>query len=127
METPAAASPLAQSKAATIALVATRIETGKASWYGEPFHGRTTASGAPFDMFALTAAHRTLPLGSLVRVTNLSNHRSAIVLINDRGPVPENVVLDVSYATARTLHFTERGVTRVRIELLEPTIATDRS
>lgn len=72
-------------------------------------------------MYALTAAHRTLPLGSLVRVTNLRNHRSAIVLINDRGPVPETVVLDVSFATAQALHFTERGVAPVRIELLAPT------
>ena len=120
-EIPAAAAAPVPAKVTMIALVATQTETGKASWYGEPFHGRITASGSAFNMYALTAAHRTLPLGSLVRVTNLRNHRSAIVLINDRWPVPENVVLDVSYATAEALHFTERGLAPVRIELLAPT------
>lgn len=86
-----------------------------------------TASGARFNMFALTAAHRTLPLGSLVRVTNLHNQRSAIIRINDRGPIPQRVVLDVSYATARALNFVQRGTTLVRIDLLEPTGSTNHT
>lgn len=126
-ETPAVASPPSQIKEPAMALQAVRIETGRASWYGEPFQGRPTASGAPFNMYALTAAHRTLPLGSLVRVTNLRNHRSAILRINDRGPVPENVVLDVSYGTAQALNFAHQGIVPVRIELLEPVRGTDRT
>ena len=89
------------------------------SWYGEDFDGLTTANGEIYDMFALTAASKTLPLGSLVRVVNLRNHRSEIVRINDRGPYVEGRGLDVSYAVARRLGFEQRGLDRVRIELLE--------
>lgn len=126
-EMPAVAAPPHAAKDTNMALPVSRIETGRASWYGGSFQGRLTASGAPFNMYALTAAHRTLPLGSLVRVTNLHNQRSAIVRINDRGPVPEHVLLDVSYATAQALNFVDRGIARVRIELLEPLGQTDRT
>jgi rare lipoprotein A len=89
------------------------------SWYGADFDGLPTANGETYDMNAATAAHPTLPLGSVVRVINLRNHRSAIVRINDRGPYVEGRELDVSYAVARRLGFAQRGLSRVRIELLE--------
>ena len=92
---------------------------GVASWYGEPFHGRLTANGEVYDMHQATAAHLTLPLGSLVRVTNPRTGRSRLVRINDRGPYIEGRELDVSYEVARSLGFEERGLARLRIELLE--------
>lgn len=91
---------------------------GLASWYGPGFHGRRTASGKRFDMAALTAAHRSLPFGSRVRVTNLANGRSVIVRINDRGPYVKPRIIDLSRAAARELDFLEDGITRVRIDLL---------
>ncbi|MEO3428551.1 septal ring lytic transglycosylase RlpA family protein [Pelagibius sp. CAU 1746] len=91
---------------------------GLASWYGPGFHGRRTASGKRFDMAALTAAHRSLPFGSRVRVTNLANGRSVVVLINDRGPYVKPRIIDLSRAAARELDFLEDGITRVRIDLL---------
>jgi len=95
-------------------------EVGTASWYGEFFQGKETASGEPFDMQALTAAHPTLPLGSFVRVTNLRNGRAVVVRINDRGPVVEGRIIDVSYNTARVLGFEERGLQKVRLDLVRP-------
>jgi len=95
-------------------------EVGIASWYGEYFQGKATASGEPFDMQALTAAHPTLPLGSFVRVTNLRNGRAIVVRINDRGPVVEGRIIDLSYNTARVLGFEERGLQRVRLDLVRP-------
>ena len=95
-------------------------EVGTASWYGEFFQGKETASGEPFDMQALTAAHPTLPLGSFVRVTNLRNGRAVIVRINDRGPVVEGRIIDVSYNTARVLGFEGRGLQKVRLDLVRP-------
>ncbi len=89
------------------------------SWYGEDFDGQPTATGETYDMYADTAAHPTLPLGSIVRVTNPRNHRSQIVRINDRGPYVEGRELDVSYAVAQKLGFDQRGTARVRLELLE--------
>jgi rare lipoprotein A len=94
-------------------------ETGLASWYGKEFHGRKTASGEVFDMYALTAAHRTLPVGTVIRVTNLDNFKSVKVTINDRGPFVKNWVLDLSYGAAKELGFVEQGVARVKIETLE--------
>lgn len=91
-------------------------QEGQASFYAKRLHGRTTASGAPYDSTALTAAHRTLPFGTRVKVTNLRNNNSVIVTINDRGPYHRNRILDVSKAAARKLDFVQRGVTRVRIE-----------
>jgi peptidoglycan lytic transglycosylase len=95
-------------------------QVGTASWYGEYFQGKETASGEPFDMQALTAAHPTLPLGSFVRVTNLRNGRAIVVRINDRGPVVEGRIIDVSYNTARILGFHEKGLQRVRLDLVRP-------
>src|SRR5437763_1879201 len=84
-------------------------EVGTASWYGEYFEGKPTASGEPYNMYDLTAAHPTLPLGTLVKVTNLRNRRSVIVRINDRGPVVPGRIIDLSYNAARALRFEERG------------------
>jgi len=95
-------------------------QVGTASWYGEYFQGRATASGEPFDMHALTAAHPTLPLGTFVRVTNLRNGRVIVVRINDRGPVVEGRIIDVSYNTARILGFQSRGLQRVRLDIIQP-------
>jgi rare lipoprotein A (peptidoglycan hydrolase) len=89
------------------------------SWYGDDFDGQPTANGETYDMYADTAAHPTLPLGSIVRVTNPRNHRSQIVRINDRGPYHEGRELDVSYAVAQKLGFDQRGTAKVRLELLE--------
>jgi rare lipoprotein A len=93
-------------------------EFGVASWYGKFFQGKTTASGVPFDENQLTCAHRTLPLGSVLRVTNLRNHRSVVVTVNDRGPVPEDRIIDLSHAAADALGFSERGLAPVKVELL---------
>jgi|SRR5208282_844189 len=89
------------------------------SWYGEDFDGQPTANGETYDMYAETAAHPTLPLGSIVRVVNPRNHRSQVVRINDRGPYVEGRELDVSYEVARRLGFDQRGLAKVRLELLE--------
>ncbi|MBN1355204.1 septal ring lytic transglycosylase RlpA family protein [bacterium] len=93
--------------------------TGTASWYGKEFHGRKTASGERFNMYDLTAAHRTLPFGTKVRVTNLDNNRSVVVTINDRGPFVKNRIIDLSYGAARKLGFVKQGLARVRIQLLD--------
>lgn len=95
------------------------VVTGTASWYGRPHHGRTTASGEPFDMNALTAAHRTLPLGTRVRVTNLGNGRVVDVRINDRGPTRTDRIIDLSYGAARALGAVGEGLFPVRISVLE--------
>jgi rare lipoprotein A (peptidoglycan hydrolase) len=89
------------------------------SWYGEDFDGQPTATGETYDMYAATAAHPTLPLGSIVRVVNTKNHRSEVVRINDRGPYIEGRELDVSYEVARRLGFEQRGLAKVRLELLK--------
>lgn len=89
--------------------------TGNASWYGKRYHGRTTASGAPYDMNAMTAAHRTLPFGTRVRVTNLSNRRSVVLTINDRGPYAGSRIIDVSRRAAEILRMVRSGVARVRV------------
>ena len=91
---------------------------GRASWYGQPHHGRKTASGETFDMNRMTAAHPTLPLGTRLLVTNLANGRSVIVRVNDRGPRRADRVLDLSYAAARALQAVERGVINVRMSVL---------
>jgi rare lipoprotein A len=94
-------------------------QVGTASWYGKQFHGRTTASGEDFDMFELTAAHRRLPLGTYVKVTNLRNGKWVIVRVNDRGPYVGNRIMDLSYSAARMLNFRD-GVERVRLDLVQP-------
>jgi rare lipoprotein A len=91
---------------------------GVASWYGRFFQGKTTASGQPYDEYAMTCAHRTLPLGSVLRVTNLRNHKTVVVRVNDRGPMPESRVIDLSYAAAQDLGFGDRGIAPVKVELL---------
>jgi rare lipoprotein A len=91
---------------------------GTASWYGDYFEGKPTASGEPFNMYDLTAAHLTLPLGTLVRVTNLRNHRSVIVRINDRGPYVDGRIVDLSYNAAKVLRFEEQGLQRVRLDVV---------
>jgi len=95
-------------------------QLGVASWYGKFFEGRATASGEPFDPHQLTCAHRTLPLGSVLRVTNLRNHKSVIVTVNDRGPVPEDRVIDLSRAAADVLDFRDDGLAPVKVELIGP-------
>jgi rare lipoprotein A len=90
-------------------------QTGCASWYGKLFHGRRTANGERFNMNALTAAHRTLPLGSYVRVTNPATNDSVVVRINDRGPYARGRVIDLSYAAARVLHLQHEGTAPVKI------------
>jgi rare lipoprotein A len=92
---------------------------GLASYYGPGFHGRPTASGEIFNMDALVAAHRTLPLGTVARVTNLANGRSVVLRITDRGPYVRGRILDVSKGAARVLGFIRKGKTRVRIDILE--------
>src|SRR5271170_1492262 len=89
------------------------------SWYGEDFDGLPTATGETYDMYGETAAHPTLPLGSIVRVVNTRNHRSQVVRINDRGPYIEGRELDVSYQVAKQLGFDQHGTAKVRLELLE--------
>ena len=94
-------------------------QVGNASWYGKSFHGRSTASGEDFDMFELTAAHRQLPLGCLIKVTNLHNGKWVIVRVNDRGPFVKNRIIDLSYGAARMLDF-HRGIEKVRLDRVEP-------
>ena len=94
-------------------------QTGIASWYGRQFHGRKTANGDTFDMNALTAAHRSLPLNCYIRVTNKDNGRSVIVKVNDRGPFHGNRVLDLSYAAAKQIGVTNSGTARVNIERVD--------
>jgi rare lipoprotein A len=95
-----------------------KAQIGKASWYGRIFQSHKTASGEPYDMNDLTAAHRTLPMGSWVKVTDLKTTRSVIVRINDRGPVARNRIIDLSYSAAKVLGM--RGVDRVRLDVLQP-------
>jgi rare lipoprotein A len=97
------------------------FQFGRASWYGHALQGQPTATGEAYDMNAMTCAHRTLPLGSLVRVTNLRNHRSLVVRVNDRGPMVDTKtrVVDLSYAAAKRLGFSHRGTVRVRLDLVD--------
>lgn len=100
-------------------------ETGSASWYGLKFHGHKTANGEIFDMFALTAAHKTLPLPSFVRVSNIKNGKSAIVRVNDRGPFHGNRIIDLSYGAAKKLDYYKYGVADVKLEVLHINEAGD--
>ncbi len=104
----------------TIPPIRTRkFQVGKASWYGRIFQHKKTASGEPYDMHQFTAAHRTLPLGSWVKVTDLKTDRSVVVRINDRGPVPKNRIIDLSYSAAKMLDIGTSGVHPVRLDLIE--------
>ena len=97
-------------------------ERGLASWYGEQFDGRPTSSGEIYDMYALSAAHRTLPIPTYARVTNLANGRSVVVRVNDRGPFsdPDNRIIDLSYAAAIRLDMVREGTANVRVQAVEP-------
>jgi rare lipoprotein A len=110
-QAPAPAHQRAQTKA---------YQVGTASWYGTSFHGRPTASGEPYNMFDLTAAHPTLPLGTHVRVTNLRNGRVVVVRINDRGPAVPGRIIDLSYSAARVLDLKAWGLQRVRLDVVTP-------
>lgn len=94
-------------------------EVGMASWYGEDFHHKKTANGEKYDMHTLTAAHRTLPLPSIVKVTNLENGRSLILRVNDRGPYAKSRIIDISKRGAQLLGYQTKGVAKVRVEVLE--------
>jgi len=93
---------------------------GVASWYGRKFHGHTTANGEIYDMFAMTAAHKTLPIPSYVKVTNTANNRSIIVRVNDRGPFHDDRVIDLSYSAAYAIDMLAQGTAQVRLEALNP-------
>ncbi len=95
-------------------------ERGISSWYGTKFHGKKTANGETYDMFAMTAAHKTLPLPSFVRVTNLKNGRSVVVRVNDRGPFHDNRIIDLSYAAAIKLGIHKTGTGFVEVQTVEP-------
>ena len=96
-----------------------KVITGVSSFYGTDFHGKLTANGEVYDMYGLTAAHKTLPLNTIVRVTNLANNKSLILRINDRGPYVKGRILDCSYGAAKKLDFLLQGTTKVRIEIIE--------
>ncbi len=103
-------------------------EVGTASWYGVYFHGKATASGEPYNMFDLTAAHPSLPIGTWVRVTNLRNGRWVVVRINDRGPIIPGRIIDLSYGTALALELKTQGIQQVRLDIVQPeTIAWART
>src|SRR5580692_9782388 len=93
-------------------------QVGTASWYGEYFVGKPTASGEPYDMYDMTAASETIPLGTYVKVTNLHNGKAVVVRVNDRGPVVEGRIIDLSYGAASALQFANRGLQRVRLDLV---------
>ena len=101
------------------------VETGLASWYGAPYHNRHGSNGEVYDMNAMTAAHRTLPLGSIVRVTNVKTGHSAIVRITDRGPFVKGRILDLSLAAAKKVDVWQAGVATVRVEVLRTTLPLD--
>lgn len=105
---------------ATVPAPAGYTEQGIASWYGAKFHGRLTANGERYDMYAMTAAHASLPFGMVVEVTNLENDRTVRVRINDRGPFKDGRVIDLSYAAARKLGMVRQGLARVRIRAVRP-------
>ncbi len=94
------------------------VQHGKASWYGKAFHGRLTASGERYNMHAPTAAHKSLPFGTRVRVTNLDNGKHTVVRINDRGPFVKGRIIDLSYGAAKKIQMLQAGVVRVKLEIL---------
>ncbi|CAA6811978.1 MAG: Rare lipoprotein A precursor [uncultured Campylobacterales bacterium] len=94
-------------------------EAGIASWYGDKFHGKYTSNGEVYNMYGLTAAHKTLPMNTIVQVTNLKNHKSIVLRINDRGPFIHKRIIDLSYEAAKTLEFAKHGTTNVKIKVLQ--------
>jgi rare lipoprotein A len=116
---PADAAPVARrSKPVSAPAPSDYTEEGNASWYGVPFHGRHASNGEIYDMYKLTAAHRTLPFETMVRVTNLNNGKSTVVRITDRGPFVDNRIIDLSLAAAREVDSVGAGVVPVRVEVL---------
>jgi peptidoglycan lytic transglycosylase len=100
-------------------------QVGTASWYGDYFQGKPTASGEPYNMYDMTAAHLNLPLGTLVKVTNLRNGHSVVLRVNDRGPFVDGRIIDVSYNAAKVLGFKARGLQRVRLDVVQPELVAD--
>jgi rare lipoprotein A len=96
-----------------------KFQIGMASWYGPGYHGNTSASGEIYNMYELTAAHKELPFGTYVRVTNLRNGKTVVVRINDRGPFKRGRIIDLSYAAARKIGMVREGSTRVRVEIVD--------
>jgi rare lipoprotein A len=94
-------------------------QIGTASWYGDYFDGKPTASGEDYDMYDMTAAHPTLPLGSYVKVTNLRNGRAVVVKVNDRGPIVQGRIIDLSYGAAQVLKFEDHGLQKVRLDVVK--------
>ncbi len=94
-------------------------QVGTASWYGEFFDGKPTASGEDYDMYDMTAAHPTLPLGSYVKVTNLHNGRAVVVKVNDRGPIVQGRIIDLSFGAAQVLEFKDHGLQKVRLDVVK--------
>lgn len=94
-------------------------QVGIASWYGEPFHGRRTSSGEPYDMYQLTAAHLTLPFGTIVLITDLETGKSVVVKINDCGPYVEGRIIDLSFAAAEKLGMVRKGLAKVGLKVLK--------
>ena len=103
------------------------VEQGTASWYGKKFHGRRTSSGETYDMHAMTAAHKSLPLPTYVQVTNLTNGRSTVVKVNDRGPFVGERIIDLSFSAARKLDMVRAGIAHVEIRSLVPGAAVSKS
>jgi len=95
-------------------------QVGTASWYGDYFEGKATASGEPYNMYDLTCAHPTLPLGSFVKVTNLRNRKVVVVRVNDRGPIVPGRIIDLSYGAAQALQFNGKGLQPVRLDVILP-------
>jgi len=102
-------------------------ERGFASWYGEKFHGHDTSNGEVYDMFQLSAAHKSMPIPGFLRVTNLENNKSIVVRVNDRGPFHSDRIIDLSYAAAHMLDFANKGTAMVEVEAIMPTIASNRA
>jgi rare lipoprotein A len=102
-------------------------QVGTASWYGKNFEGKETASGEPYDMYDMTAAHMTLPMGSYVKVTNLRNGKAVVVRVNDRGPIVPGRIIDLSYGAAQVLQMKAHGLQRVRLDLVDPTVVAKAS
>jgi len=117
---PSAAPAAKRNKAAARPAPSGYTEEGNASWYGVPFHGRRASNGEIYDMYKLTAAHRTLPFETMVRVTNVNNGKSTVVRITDRGPFVDNRIIDLSFAAAREVESVGPGVVPVRVEVVSP-------
>jgi rare lipoprotein A len=116
---------ISQNVSQTVEIVKNSLQKGVSSWYGKQFHGKKTASGEKFNMFSYTAAHRTLPLGTYVKVTNPKNNKTAIVKINDRGPFARSRILDLSFVAAKDLDIISHGHAPVSIEVVKQVTKND--